>query len=62
MQEARKNVPSDTGALSIDKAVINIRFPLTRPNWDFNRATGKDNLKADYQVLLAGLKGAVKWQ
>jgi hypothetical protein len=42
MQEARKNVPSDTGALSIDHAVIDSGFPLISPDWDFKTAIGKE--------------------
>jgi len=34
MQEVRKDVPSDTGALLIDEAVID-RFPLRRPGLGF---------------------------
>lgn len=56
MQEARKNVPSETGAPSIDRAIINSGFPLTRPDWDFNTASGKEHLKG----LSPGLKGAAK--
>lgn len=38
MQEPRKNATSDKGAPSIDQAVIDSVFPLTRPDWDFNTA------------------------
>ena len=60
MKEARKNVPSDMGAPSIDQAVIDSRFPLTRPDWDFNTAESKRHLKVYCQAPLAGLKGTIQ--
>lgn len=60
MQQARKNVPLNAGAPSIDQAVIDSVFPLTRPDWDFNMATGNEHLKVYCQVLLAGIKGPMK--
>ena len=60
MQEARKNAPSDMGAPSIDQAVVDSGFTLTRPDWDFNTAEGKGHLKVYHLSLLAGLKGAAQ--
>ena len=34
-------------------------FLLTRPDWDFNTAEGKEHLKVYHQSLLAGLKGGL---
>jgi hypothetical protein len=56
MQEAKKNVPSDTRASSIDQAVIYSGCLLIRPGWDFNTAEGKWHLKVYRQAPLAGLK------
>ena len=55
MHEARKNAPSDMGAPSIDQAVVDSGFTLTRPDWDFNTAEGKGHLKFYHQTPLAGL-------
>ena len=57
MREARKNAASDKGAPSIDQAVIDSVFPLTRPDWDFNTAEDKGHLKVYCQAPLPGLKG-----
>ena len=40
-----------------EQAVIYCRFPLTRPDWDFNVAEVKEHLKVYHQTPLAGLKG-----
>jgi len=58
MQEARENVPSDTGAPSTDQTVIDSGFLLIRPGWDFNMQGGKEHLKVYHQTPLAGLNGA----
>ena len=60
MQEPRKNATSDKGAPSIDQAVIDSVFPLTRPDWDFNTAEGKGHLKVYHQTPLAGFKRAAQ--
>ena len=54
MQEARKNAPLDTGVPSIEQAVVDSVFPLTRPDWDFNLAEGKEHMKVYCQTPLAG--------
>lgn len=59
-RKPEKNVPSDMGVPSIDQAVIDSGFPVTRPGWDFNTAEGKDHMKVYRQALLAGLKGAAQ--
>ena len=53
-----QNVPSDKGAPSIEKAVTDSGFPLTRPDQDFNTAKVMWHLKVYHQAPLAGLKGA----
>ena len=49
--------PSDMGAPLIDQAVIDSGFSLTKLDWDFNMAEGKEHLKVHRQTPLAGLKG-----
>ena len=60
MQEAKKNVSSDTGTPPIDQAVVNSEFPLSRYDWVFNTTEGKGHRKVYYQFLLAGFKGAAQ--
>ncbi|XP_069929339.1 uncharacterized protein [Oryctolagus cuniculus] len=56
--EARKNVPGDDGHPTQLPNEIDEVFPLTRPNWDFNTAAGRERLRLYRQVLLTGLWGA----
>ncbi|XP_036032460.1 uncharacterized protein LOC118576248 [Onychomys torridus] len=56
--EARKNVPGEDDRPTQLPNEINEMFPLTRPDWDFNTAAGRERLRLYRQVLLAGLKGA----
>lgn len=53
MQEPRKNATSDKGAPSIDQAVIDSVFPLTRPDWDFNTAEGHKRKALPWALGLA---------
>ena len=41
-----------------DQAVVDSGLPLTRLDWDFNKAEGKGHLNVYCQAPLAGLKGA----
>jgi hypothetical protein len=50
--------PQTQGAPSIDQAVADSGFSLTRCDWNFNMAEDKGHLKVYHQSLLAGLKGA----
>nr|AGP25479.1 gag protein [Mus caroli] len=54
--EARKNVPGQDGIPNL----INEAFPLTRPNWDYNTAEGRERLTVYRRTLVAGLKGAAR--
>nr|XP_051684065.1 uncharacterized protein LOC127485291 [Oryctolagus cuniculus] len=56
--EARKNVLGDDGRPTQLPNEIDEVFPLTRPNWDFNTAAGRERLRLYRQVLLTGLRGA----
>ena len=56
---SQKEWPSDTGAPSIDQAVINSGLSLITPGWDFTMAESKEHLKVYQQALLAGIKEAI---
>ncbi|EHB06889.1 Gag polyprotein, partial [Heterocephalus glaber] len=58
--EARKLVPGDNGQPTTNADTINTSFPLSRPNWDFNTAEGKERLWVYRQALLGGLKAAAR--
>ena len=36
------------------------RFPLLRPNWDFERVKGRERLRVYRQTLMAGLRAAAR--
>ncbi|EHB18448.1 Gag polyprotein, partial [Heterocephalus glaber] len=56
--EARKLVPGDNDQPTTNIDTINTSFPLSWPNWDFNRAEGKERLQVYRQALLGGLEEA----
>lgn len=58
--EARKNVPGPDGTPTNLPNLIDETFPLTRPNWDFNTAEGRERLTVYRRTLVAGLKGAAR--
>ncbi|XP_076780077.1 uncharacterized protein LOC143438363 [Arvicanthis niloticus] len=58
--EARKNVPGTDGRPTSLQNEIDAAFPLTRPDWDFNTANGREHLKIYRQTLMAGLRGAAR--
>lgn len=58
--EARKHVLGDDGRPTQLPEKIDAAFPLKRPNWDFNTAEGKGHLRLYRQLLLAGLRGAIR--
>uniref|UniRef100_A0A7N9D5W1 CCHC-type domain-containing protein n=1 Tax=Macaca fascicularis TaxID=9541 RepID=A0A7N9D5W1_MACFA len=58
--EARKNVPGPGGLPTQLPNEIDEGFPLTRPDWDYETAPGRESLRIYHQALLAGLKGAGK--
>uniref|UniRef100_A0A8I5N790 Core shell protein Gag P30 domain-containing protein n=1 Tax=Papio anubis TaxID=9555 RepID=A0A8I5N790_PAPAN len=58
--EARKNVPGPGGLPTQLPNEIDEGFPLTRPDWDYETAPGRESLRIYRQALLAGLKGAGK--
>ena len=39
---------------------IDARFPLNRPDWDFNMIAGGEQLMVYHRALVAGLKGAAR--
>ena len=44
LSEARNNVPGVDGRPTIQPNLIEEGFPLVRPNWDFERAEGRERL------------------
>ena len=59
-QKPRKIVPGMDGRPTIQPNLIEEGFPLVRPNWDFERAEGKQCLRVYHQTLMAGLRVAAK--
>jgi hypothetical protein len=55
LTEARKNVPSDNGWPTTLPNLIDDRFPLNRPDWDYGAAEGRERLRVYHQTLMAGL-------
>lgn len=56
--EARKNVPGNDGQPTQLPNEIDVAFPLTCPDWDFNTVAGREQLRLYRQILLTGLWGA----
>ena len=53
-------MPGVDGRPTIQPNLIEEGFPLVRPNWDFERAKGKEHLRVYRQTLMAGLRAAAK--
>ena len=60
LSKARKNVPGVDGRPTIQPHLIEEGFPLVRPNWDFERAEGRERLQVYRQTLMAGLRAAAR--
>ncbi|XDB67264.1 hypothetical protein AB1E18_019630 [Capra hircus] len=58
--EARENMLGVDGRPTIQPNLIEEGFPLVRPNWDFERAEGREHLRMYRQILMAGLRAAAK--
>ncbi|XP_036031513.1 LOW QUALITY PROTEIN: uncharacterized protein LOC118574701, partial [Onychomys torridus] len=58
--EARKLVPGEDGRPTQLPNLIDIAFPLTRPNWDYTTDEGRGHLRLYRQLLLAGLHAAAR--
>ncbi|XP_073898005.1 uncharacterized protein [Castor canadensis] len=58
--EAHKLVPGDDGNPTTNQARIDEGFPLTRPNWDYDRAEGKERLWVYHQALMGGFRAAAR--
>ena len=52
--EACKRVPGANGEPTTNIDEINTSFPLSRPDWDYNTAQGKERLRVYCQTLLGG--------
>jgi hypothetical protein len=60
LTEARKNVPGDNGRPTTLPNLIDDRFPLNRPDWDYGNAEGRECLRVYRQTLMAGLRAAAR--
>ena len=60
LSEARKNVPGLDGRPTIQTHLIEEGFPLVQPNWDLERAEGRERLRVYCQTLMAGLRAAAR--
>ncbi|XP_045660117.1 uncharacterized protein LOC123796608 [Ursus americanus] len=60
LMEARKNVPGDNGLPTTLPNLIDLAFPLSRPDWDYSQPKGRERLQVYRQALVAGLKGAAR--
>ena len=58
--EARKNVRDGAGRPVQTSVEIDEGFPLTRPQWDYNTAQGRERLSNYRRALVAGLRGAAR--
>jgi hypothetical protein len=58
LTETRKNVPGDNGLPTTLPNLIDDRFPLNRPDWDYGTAEGREHLQVYRQNLMAGLRAA----
>ena len=59
-QKPEKIVPGVDGRPTIQPHLIEEGFPLVRPNWDFERAEGRERLRVYRQAFMAGLRAAAK--
>ena len=53
-------MPGVDGRPTIQPNLIEEGFPLVRPNWDFERAEGRERLRVYRQTLMAGLRAAAR--
>jgi hypothetical protein len=58
LTEARKNVPGNNGRPTTLPNLIDDRFPLNRPDWDYGISEGREHLQVYHQTLMAGLQVA----
>ena len=60
LAEARKRVPGVDGRPTTQPHLMDEGFPLLRPNWDFERAEGREHLQVYRQTLMAGLRAIAR--
>ena len=60
LAEARKRAPEADGRPTAQPHLVDEGFPLLRPNWDFERAEGREHLQVYRQTLMAGLRAAAR--
>ena len=60
LAEAQKRVPGVNRRPTTQPHLVGEGFPLLRPNWDFERAEGRERLQVYRQTLMAGLRAAAR--
>ena len=60
LAEARKRVPGVDGRPTTQPHLVDEGFPLLWPNWDFERAEGRERLRVYRQTLMAGLRATAR--
>ena len=60
LAEVRKRVPGADGRPTAQPHLVDKGFPLLRPNWNFERAEGRECLRVYRQSLMAGLQAAAR--
>lgn len=58
--KAWKLLPGNNGHPTTLPNLIDERFPLNRPNWNFDQEQGREHLQVYHQTLMAGLHAAVR--
>ena len=59
-QRHGNGVPGVNGRPIAQPHLVDEGFPLLRPNWDFERAEGRECLRGYCQTLMAGLQAAAR--
>ena len=60
LAEARKRVPGADGRPTAQSHLVDKGFPLLWPNWNFERAEGRERLQVYRQTLMTGLQATAK--
>lgn len=58
--EAMKLVPGANGSPATKEALVDAGFYQIRPDWNFNSAEGKANLRVYHQTLMRGIRAAAQ--
>lgn len=58
--EARKNIHGPDGMPTTRPNILDMHFPLVRPDWDYNTPEGRERLSNYRQLLMRGLRAAAR--